>query len=89
MPRKLKETDTQISTHIATEVKARLRDLCTADLRTLRGELEWLIGQEHERRQHPRQLVDTPEQYAVALENRIRRDVAAAEPVTISDANGK
>ena len=55
---------TAINTTISPELKAMLRRMCVSDLRTLRGQLEWLIREEHQRRQAPANtLVDSGVQY--------------------------
>ena len=55
---------TQISTIIDPTIKAMLHRMRKEDLRTFRGQLEWLITQEHQRRQAPANtLVDAPVGY--------------------------
>ena len=51
----------QISTPIALEIKQMLQHMAVDDLRTIKGQLEWLITQEYARRNAPHnKLVDAP-----------------------------
>lgn len=59
-------TSTQVA--YSPEMKQMLKEMSKDDLRTLSGQLEYLIRQEHERRQAPRILVDTPASYATEAE---------------------
>lgn len=61
-------TPTGIQVSYSPEMKQMLKDMSKDDLRTLSGQLEYLIRQEHERRQAPRTLVDTRERYEAEVE---------------------
>ena len=54
----------QIATNVRPEIKRMLQQMAIDDLRTIRGELEHLIREEHQRRQAPHhKLVDAPVGY--------------------------
>ena len=62
---------TQIATNISADIKALLYQMCDDDLRTLRGQLEWLIREEHQRRNAPHnKLVDAPPVEYVTVKER-------------------
>jgi hypothetical protein len=62
--RKLMTEKTQANFYIPLEVKEMLEAMASRDLRSLSAQVEWLIREEHMRRQQPRQLVDTRASYA-------------------------
>ena len=59
----------QFNVRIDPNYRDMLKRMAASDLRTLRGQLEWLIREEQKRRNEPHhKLVDTPVEYVTEKE---------------------